>query len=152
MAAYKPTKVTKTHKWCNKCKKNLLHKHFSKCKTEKFNMSVSCRKCNSVEKRQRRLNGRPERNKEQERAHNLKSNYGLTVEEYDVLLEKQGRGCAVCGSLDSKTTRTKYLFVDHCHKTGEIRGLLCHKCNVALGLFEDNIEVLEKATAYLRAI
>ena len=71
----------------------------------------------------------------------------MTVEEYNERLLKQDGKCAIC----SKTNKSgKRLFVDHCHRTGRIRGLLCGPCNNAIGLFYDNPELMNKAAAYLK--
>lgn len=67
--------------------------------------------------------------------------------------ERQGDRCAVCGvdATSKKNAHHKYagLFVDHCHSTGRVRGLLCHQCNVGLGNFRDDPALLAKAAAYL---
>jgi hypothetical protein len=70
------------------------------------------------------------------------------IEEYNELLAQQKGKCAICGSHESVLARR--LAVDHSHKTGEVRGLLCFRCNASIGKFEDNIELLEKAIVYLR--
>ena len=74
---------------------------------------------------------------------NLKRRYNLEVKEYIALCEEQGGLCAIC------QTFTPRLCVDHSHETGENRGLLCHKCNVGLGQFNDNIQLLADAISYL---
>lgn len=56
---------------------------------------------------------------------------GVTDEEYAAMLERQGGGCAICGA----TPKTRRLHVDHDHRTGGVRGLLCHRCNRALPTF-----------------
>lgn len=76
--------------------------------------------------------------------------HGLTVEQYETMLEDQDHKCKICGTTDSMTSTTKHLSVDHDHSTGEVRGLLCHNCNVGLGRFLDNQETLAKAITYLR--
>jgi hypothetical protein len=67
--------------------------------------------------------------------------------------EQQGL-CAICGNpetaKDPRTGVVKSLAVDHCHKTGRVRGLLCHRCNKALGFFDDSIKVLQQSIVYLR--
>lgn len=75
----------------------------------------------------------------------LRSKYGLTLEEYHALVEKQGSACAICGSSGD----ARALHVDHHHGTGEIRGLLCNNCNRCLGLMRDDVVVLRSAIAYL---
>lgn len=66
------------------------------------------------------------------------------------MVEKQEGKCKICSSSDSHRTGTKYnLFVDHCHATGKVRGLLCHHCNAGLGHLKDSKEILERAIRYL---
>lgn len=69
---------------------------------------------------------------------------------YDAAYEEQKGCCAICGIFKEKTERHHRLVVDHCHDTGVFRGLLCHNCNVALGLLGDNINSLHNAIFYLR--
>jgi hypothetical protein len=86
----------------------------------------------------------PEKWKLETRRRTLKRNYGITLEEYQQMLRKQG-GCAICG----KNEGLKEMPVDHCHKTGNIRGVLCHWCNKGLGQFFDNPSTLRKAADYI---
>jgi hypothetical protein len=74
--------------------------------------------------------------------------YGLDPEGYDSLLEKQGGVCAICGE-PGQTWAERNLHVDHDHDTNEVRGLLCGRCNVAIGLLGDSVESLSKAIDYL---
>jgi Recombination endonuclease VII len=76
--------------------------------------------------------------------------YGISAKRYEELLEHQGRVCALCGgtNVDSRH-RGKALCVDHDHKTGVIRGLLCHRCNRLLGLAADDPARLVRAARYL---
>lgn len=69
----------------------------------------------------------------------------LSYEDFKKLLIKQKGVCVICG----KATKNR-LSVDHCHKTGKVRGLLCNLCNTSLGGFHDNIELLKKAIKYLK--
>lgn len=78
------------------------------------------------------------------RKHNLKYRYGITENDYYKMVEKQQSKCKICGDQPSKS-----LYVDHCHKTKQIRGLLCHKCNTALGHMDDDPQRLKKAIYYL---
>lgn len=88
--------------------------------------------------------------KEYTRKRNL-ARYGLTVDQYDALLEKQGGGCAIClKPMPEEGSGHLRLCVDHCHDTGEVRGLLCMRCNTALGALGDSLERLEIAVEYLR--
>jgi hypothetical protein len=77
----------------------------------------------------------------------LKKYYGITIEEYNLIFLKQNGCCAICGKHESEFSKS--LSVDHDHVTGKIRGLLCIKCNLSIGGFEDNIELLDKAKEYL---
>lgn len=81
----------------------------------------------------------------------LKSHHGLTMDQYEEMLKLQNYVCAICGSPDSRIKRKspRPLVVDHDHKTGEIRGLLCDPCNVGLARFDDDSERMIVAAAYL---
>lgn len=72
---------------------------------------------------------------------------GITEEDYLDLLHDQDGKCAVCGRHSDEASRR--LSIDHDHKTGRVRGLLCHKCNVGLGMFNDDTGVLNRAIDYL---
>ena len=82
---------------------------------------------------------------ERQRDYDLRRHYGISAEEYDVLLNAQDGVCKIC---DAEPT-TKRLAVDHNHETGEVRGLLCETCNRAIGMFKDNPEVIRAAANYL---
>ena len=75
----------------------------------------------------------------------LKYRYGISLYEYNSLIKKQSGVCAIC----ERENGNRKLFVDHCHRTGIIRGLLCHNCNCALGLLGENMDFLKKAFNYL---
>lgn len=83
-----------------------------------------------------------------DRAYWLKANYGITLEQYDALLDGQHHSCAICGT-DLRILSSRP-HLDHDHETGAVRGILCHHCNVGLGHFRDDITVLESAIEYLR--
>lgn len=77
----------------------------------------------------------------------VKQRYGLSKEEYDYLVQSHNNHCKLCGRYTQK------LCVDHCHKTGIVRGLLCHKCNIIVGVIENNsVEFLQLAAAYSKAM
>jgi hypothetical protein len=78
----------------------------------------------------------------------LKNTYGIGLEEYNAVLTVQNHKCAGCGIEATKAPRNK-LYVDHCHKTNKIRGLLCQHCNTALGMVKDNPETLLSLISYL---
>jgi len=90
------------------------------------------------------------RNKFPERVKNnhLKSCYGITLEEYNDKFIKQNESCAICKIHQDNLKIC--LSVDHCHKTGRIRGLLCSACNHLLGKAKDDISILEESINYLK--
>lgn len=73
----------------------------------------------------------------------LKKKYGISLEDYAKLVNNQEHSCAIC------ETVTEKLYVDHCHNTGIVRGLLCINCNTGLGHFKDNSKLLKKAIQYI---
>jgi hypothetical protein len=84
------------------------------------------------------------------RRQKFKERYGITLEQYERLLEVQGGACAICKSKDIGHSKHKHFSVDHDHVTGVVRGLLCNRCNVGLGSFKDNMDSLQAAIEYLR--
>lgn len=82
----------------------------------------------------------------------LQREYKVNLSWYEERHKEQNGLCAICGTegflMDPKRHKTK-LVVDHCHSTGNVRGLLCHNCNRALGLFKDNKETIKRAISYL---
>lgn len=88
----------------------------------------------------------------QRRAHRLKNKFGISVQQYDAMYAAQGGVCAICGSAETKVIRgqVQRLAVDHDHTTGKVRGLLCHVCNVALGMLRDSPKLLQKALEYVQ--
>ena len=88
------------------------------------------------------------RNKEYRDEYGYKRRYGITWEERDALLAKQGGCCAICKADNPQSKRAGW-HTDHCHTTGKIRGMLCYKCNILLGLANDNLLTLQAAIDYL---
>jgi hypothetical protein len=80
----------------------------------------------------------------------IETRYGMPYEQFEKMEVDQGGVCAICGR---PPTNTKYgrLHVDHDHATGRVRGLLCHTCNAGLGQFQDKVEWIQAAVAYLLA-
>jgi len=78
---------------------------------------------------------------------NLRITYGLSREEYEVLKASQNNRCAIC---NAEGTLEKRLVVDHDHKTGRVRQLLCDTCNRGIGLLGDDADRLQKAADYLK--
>lgn len=71
--------------------------------------------------------------------------YGISSIEFDNLMKKQNNQCVICFNILDNSAH-----IDHCHKSGKVRGLLCHNCNVGLGFFKDSIESLTAAITYLK--
>lgn len=80
------------------------------------------------------------------RRENLKKHFNITPEEYDNIFNSQNGLCAICSK---KCTTGKMLAVDHDHDTGKVRGLLCSRCNMGIGLLRDSIDILRSAINYL---
>ena len=78
----------------------------------------------------------------------LKRKYNLSIEEYKTLIESQNNSCKICGTHATNNIKGK-LYIDHCHTTGKVRGLLCMKCNSALGLLNDNKKLVQNLLDYL---
>lgn len=117
-----------------------------------------CKECNKQKAKNWHYDNH-ERSKEARRAYsknnpetvrrlNYKRKYGITLEQYNQILEAQGGVCAGCGGVERRAA-TGNLAVDHNHETGEVRGLLCSNCNRALGLLGDSIETLKSLADYL---
>ncbi|HET9534581.1 MAG TPA: endonuclease VII domain-containing protein [Mesorhizobium sp.] len=85
---------------------------------------------------------------ESRRDYELRRRYGISAADYAAMLARQGGRCAVCRR---KPEPGRRLEVDHCHVTGQARGLLCHRCNTMLGMGDDDPRRLRPAVAYLEA-
>jgi hypothetical protein len=86
--------------------------------------------------------------KEYIRNYHLIRDYGITLEEYKSLISSQNSTCAICLTTEPGGRHGTW-YLDHDHQTKKVRGVLCHHCNVGLGHFKDNVEVLSKAIHYL---
>ena len=87
------------------------------------------------------------RGTDQWRDNMLRRDYGISLEEYQALLEAQDHSCAICGK--HQDTEQRKLAVDHNHETGKVRGLLCGNCNMGIGLLGDTPAGLKLAYEYL---
>lgn len=142
------------HKVCVFCKKEKPVSEFTiKQRSEnetryrtKSYYFAACKDCEAEYIRVSKRNG-PTGTKEYQRKRNVKK-YGMTIEDFNRILESQGYKCKICGS--KKPHGRGNFHIDHCHKTMRVRGLLCHYCNVALGGVRDDINVLESMILYLR--
>jgi hypothetical protein len=84
----------------------------------------------------------------------IRAKYGISKSDYLTMFEQQGNKCAICAEEETapntwKKDQPRRLAVDHDHGTGEVRGLLCYRCNTTLGKVEDNIDLLKKMIEYL---
>ena len=131
---------------CTKCKKYLPDARFSKRKALKSGYRSQCKGCDSICNN----NQAKKRTPEDERIRRLKYKYGMSLQDYEDILKKQGNRCAICKSTSNSDPNRKNNFdVDHCHVTGVVRGLLCSNCNTGIGLLKDSVDNLNSAIKYL---
>ncbi|GAA2809565.1 endonuclease VII domain-containing protein [Streptomyces showdoensis] len=114
------------HKLCRQCGEIKPHGEWHRNTTASDGLATRCKACK----------------KAQGRAGHLKRQYGLTEAERDEMINSQGGLCAICLAAPAA-------HVDHCHKTGRVRGVLCFNCNSAIGKLGDDPDVLRRAIAYL---
>lgn len=127
-------------KQCGKCKEYLSLDKFHNDKNTLTGLTSACKDCKkqySIDKKDQIINNR------------LKRKYNITLAKYNQLFENQNFRCAICKTTNPKGKNNKF-HVDHDHKTGEVRGLLCHFCNNGLGNFNDSVESLKEAIKYLK--
>ena len=129
-------------KKCSKCKQIKPLSDFHKSKNGKFGVHHYCKKCNSKFRK-----STYKYNIERQ----TRTKYKVEFEEIIDLYDNQNGRCAICDKhFDiSLISKRNGLHIDHCHKTGRVRGLLCSNCNTSIGKFNDNIEVLQNAIQYL---
>lgn len=129
------------NKECKDCKKTLPISEFYPRKQKgrvKLKVETACKKCTQIRCKKYREN-----NPDKYRSSRLKSLYGVNLEQYKAMAKEQENKCKVCN------IETDILCVDHCHETGNIRGLLCKICNKGLGVFKDSPELLRKGASYI---
>lgn len=138
--------MTEALRVCRACQVETPLSMFSLYRGRKgFLRRKTCKSCRALHESARYRNdpGVAERVKKSAKRSALKRSYGLTEEDYDKLYASQNGICKICQNYFPK------LNIDHCHKTGKIRGLLCWNCNTALGKFKDSVELLSNAISYL---
>ena len=134
--------------WCKKCNSNACRKYMrtEKGKTirRKYHQSEKGKTCQK--KYAATVNGQQKR-----RDNFLRSRYNFTLARYNQLFEQQNGRCAICRKPETASNRfgVRVLAVDHDHKTGRVRGLLCQKCNHALGLLNDSEFLVSNMYFYL---
>ena len=131
--------IEATHKRCTRCKQIKHVNDFRLVANDAHLRRASCTSCQNSH-RQKSYYKKDIFNK-----------YGITIDDYNAMLAQQNGKCKVCGSDNSVGNRrmTMPLCIDHCHITGKVRGLLCSKCNMGIGNFDDSVERLEAAVSYL---
>lgn len=142
-------------KVCRICKEekdeNLFVPIYKKKKDNSMTYRNECKVCfNKMRERARQLNpteARIKANKKRWSTKRLKK-YGISSETYNGLSESQNEKCKICGGDNSHIRRS--LAIDHNHDTGEIRGLLCNRCNTTLGHIKEDIQLLENMIAYIK--
>lgn len=135
-------------KICSHCGRELLLSEFyRRNKGSKSGRHSWCKKCSKIWVTKWRQKN-PERD-----AHIIRRmKYGIEPEDFAALLRKQSGVCAICGQPETRILREKVcsLGVDHDHKTGKIRGLLCFRCNTVIGRVEENVGLLRQMIVYIK--
>lgn len=120
-------KSERNKKFCIDCGCKLMKKNWPECRRKK-----NWRLCTSCSSKRHKLKYYKKAYKKSREWH-LKKDYNITLKQYDQMFEVQNGVCAICGQTNLDNKR---LSIDHDHKTGKIRGLLCTGCNWQLGIFE----------------
>lgn len=150
-------------KQCKKCKEIKDKDCFGKHSIAKDGLRNYCKKCNNLQAQQRRhfdpnkslayVHKWRIKNLEKYKGYQLNRRYGITLVEYNLMVDLQDNKCAICKlpeiTIDKRNGLVRNLCVDHCHKTGKIRSLLCSNCNITLGNIKDNLETLKSIQEYL---
>lgn len=118
---------------------------------EKYRSAARERRKNNPDRYKTYVRRYREKNVDAERGRHLMREYGITIEQYNIMEAQQNGLCAICKQPETQERKgVKYrLAVDHCHKTGKIRGLLCFKCNSAMGSFEKRDIPMSNVESYL---
>lgn len=142
---------------CRKCSEWKPLEDYHKSKSGTYGVVGMCKVCALKKAREYRKDklgpGKPyaEKTKIYQRQYHLKTVYGLTVEEYQAIWDKQSGRCDICDvTLNNNTRDANSAHLDHCHKTSKVRGILCSTCNRGIGYMKDNTETLKNAAKYLR--
>lgn len=131
-----------TEKTCADCRECKPISEFYTHPTNSTGYNSYCKPCSTIRGRRHREKY-PTRKKELD----LWNKYGVTWMAYMQMLTVQASGCAICGG--KPDGRWGVLHVDHCHDTGKVRGLLCNRCNMGIGYFRDQPDLLHSAACYL---
>ncbi len=145
-----PEKPAKTRRLCANCYSKYLYESNPEYKERQ---RKNAKKFYDLNKeyfynynRSKRL-GNPDKYKKEQRKWRLKRDYGLTEDKISEMISNQNNSCAICGTEDFGKKGPN---VDHCHATNKVRGILCGRCNKAIGLFSDDISIMENAISYIK--
>ena len=134
---------------CRVCKrrKNLLQDFYRTRKNVSLRSSYSyeCKQCTL-----KRVKDHHSKDPTRQRDRDLRRLYKISFEDYNNMLTEQNNCCAICGTDNAKGKHNTFM-VDHDHKTGKVRGLLCKSCNIALGEVDDSLTTLKRMIEYLSA-
>lgn len=137
---------TKTKKQCKQCRSEIaLSWYREKSKCPDFRKQKAKEKMDKYWANRDSINDRRYKKR-------LERDYGITYEDFQRMFELQPGCCRICGIEITWRGGKKSAHVDHCHKTGAARGLLCFNCNSGLGQFKDSPELLAKAVEYLTGL
>lgn len=125
------------YKRCSKCRADKPTEEFWKDSSRHDGLNHHCNTCSSAKFKKWK-----DEHPEHVKSHRLKARYGIDRTEYFKIAEEQNNLCKICN-------RKRKLFVDHCHDTGKIRGLLCQKCNSALGFLDDDVSHVRSMLEYM---
>lgn len=130
-------------KQCRKCQENKNDAEFYRHGKTKDGLQAYCKSC-SKEIVKKYADENKTKMSKTYRKSRFRYRYGIefSEEDWNALLDRQGGGCAICGTTES-------LCLDHCHARIQVRGILCRTCNVGLGMFKDNPAFLKAAAKYL---
>lgn len=139
-------------KVCKLCNNYKSRKEFEFSGYNKDKMKSYCQVCRVEYDRIKRIDRKSKdffKYSTREKDRKLRLKYNINLADYLDLLDKQNYKCKICNKPHEEGKRTN-LFVDHCHDTMKVRGLICNSCNKGLGDFKDSIELLESAIKYLK--
>jgi len=148
MAQDSGARPTPNFKWCSTCHLVKVARDFSRHRGNVHALHTDCRQCRRRKEKARYASDATYRARINR--HGIKHRFGVTPEAYERMLAARSGLCAIC-HIRADDAPKKTLYVDHDHASGEVRALLCQRCNIALGQFRDSIEHLESVAAYLRA-
>jgi hypothetical protein len=131
---------------CSKCKQEKPETDFSPNNFVKRGYSYKCKECCKLYARELRTEGRVQ---EGERRWQLRTRYGITLEEWEKMYDEQLGRCAICLI---PLAECKIIATDHDHATGVVRGLLCNPCNLALGSLKDDPEIIRRMLHYVEQV